>query len=246
MIDRGTCAFTVKADHAQAAGAIAVIIVNNAAGAPPNMSGTDPSLTIPVVSITQSDGATLKSLLASSVAITATIGTEQTYLSGADNDNWPLLYAPTTVAPGSSVSHWDVSATPNLLMEPAINSDLTDNVDLTRYAFQDEGWFGNPVLAAPAAQTPLALALEGGAPNPFRVRTSIRYTLPRAGVTQMDVYGIDGRHVKTLMKTWLPAGSGSVVWDATNESGQRVPAGLYLTRVRANGQTQTQRVVVAD
>lgn len=245
VIDRGTCAFTQKADNAVNAGAIAVIVVNNVAGAPPGMAGSDPDVTVPVVSITQSDGATLKSLLASNVPITATIGTEQTLLAGADNLNWPLLYAPNPVSPGSSVSHWDVSATPNLLMEPAINSDLTSNVDLTRYVFQDIGWFGNPVLSA-STPTPLKLELDGGAPNPFRVRTSIRYALPRPGLAEMGVYDVSGRLVRKLMSNWLPAGSGSIVWDATNEAGQRVPAGVYLYRVRVNDQTQTQRIVVSD
>ena len=52
------------------------------------------------------------------------------------------LYAPAVVAPGSSGSHWDVSATPNLLMEPFINSDLRaiDTLDLTPALMQDIGW----------------------------------------------------------------------------------------------------------
>jgi hypothetical protein len=45
---------------------------------------------------------------------------------------------------GSSVSHWDVSASPNLLMEPNINDDLTLSVvpplDLTLTLLKDLGW----------------------------------------------------------------------------------------------------------
>jgi hypothetical protein len=51
-----------------------------------------------------------------------------------------LLYTPNPFQSGSSVSHFDVTCTPNLLMEPAVNSDLTSSVDLTRYAFEDIGW----------------------------------------------------------------------------------------------------------
>jgi len=58
--------------------------------------------------------------------------------------NLPRLYAPRTFASGSSVSHWDVTATPSLLMEPFITSDLTSRVknpeDLTRRLLVDIGW----------------------------------------------------------------------------------------------------------
>jgi hypothetical protein len=58
--------------------------------------------------------------------------------------NFPRLYAPTTFASGSSVSHWDTTATPNMLMEPAINVDLTSIVknpdDLTWSLLRDIGW----------------------------------------------------------------------------------------------------------
>ena len=61
IIDRGTCGFAVKAKNAQNAGAFGVIIANNAAGAAPGLGGTDATVVIPTVSVSQADGATLKS-----------------------------------------------------------------------------------------------------------------------------------------------------------------------------------------
>ncbi|SFE70904.1 S8 family serine peptidase [Spirosoma endophyticum] len=63
LIDRGTCDFVAKATNAQQAGAIGVIIVNNAAGDAPNMSGTSPVVTIPVLSLSLNDGNALKTAL---------------------------------------------------------------------------------------------------------------------------------------------------------------------------------------
>ena len=60
LVDRGTCGFVVKAANAQAAGAIALIVANNVAGAPFTMGGNDPSITIPSVMISMDDGATIK------------------------------------------------------------------------------------------------------------------------------------------------------------------------------------------
>lgn len=63
LIDRGSCAFTIKVEAAQNAGAVAVIIVNNVPGAPMQMGGTSGLITIPSVMISQSDGNIIKAQL---------------------------------------------------------------------------------------------------------------------------------------------------------------------------------------
>ena len=64
--------------------------------------------------------------------------------SGADGSNHARVYTPNPVDPGSSVSHFDTSLTPNQLMEPNISSDLTNTVippqDLTYSLMKDIGW----------------------------------------------------------------------------------------------------------
>jgi hypothetical protein len=144
LLDRGTCGFVIKVKNAQNAGARAVIVADNAAGSPPAaLGGADPTITIPSVRITQADGALVKSQLGAGV--NATLGVDMTVLSGADTSGRVFLNAPSPVVPGSSVSHWDPVAAPNLLMEPNINSDLTLSVqspqDLTLSLLRDIGWF---------------------------------------------------------------------------------------------------------
>lgn len=64
LIRRGTCGFYVKAFNAQAAGAAAVVLYNNAAGAlNPSVAGT-PAVTIPTVAVTAAQGAALDALIA--------------------------------------------------------------------------------------------------------------------------------------------------------------------------------------
>ncbi len=60
LLDRGTCNFTVKVANAQAAGAAAVIVADNAPGEPVEMGGADPTITIPAVRVSQADGAVIK------------------------------------------------------------------------------------------------------------------------------------------------------------------------------------------
>jgi len=149
LIDRGTCTFVSKALNAQSAGAIGVIIVNNAAGCPPpGLGGTDPTITIPVVAVTQSDGAILKANL---VGQNATIVAPPGSHAGTDGAGHLLVYTPNPFVGGSSVSHWDVSAFPDLLMEPAINTSLHNSIDATLNAMADLGWLdaATPIFVAP-------------------------------------------------------------------------------------------------
>ncbi len=66
LIDRGTCTFASKTQRAQAAGAVAVVIINNNTMAPPFMPNESPPLTvnIPAISVTQADGATIRNAAA--------------------------------------------------------------------------------------------------------------------------------------------------------------------------------------
>lgn len=153
LIDRGVCGFAVKTKNAQNAGAAGVIIVNNAAGAAPGLGGSDPTITIPTISVSQADGTILKQAVIDAVkygtrskpgTVAGTLNLDTSRRAGADASLRPLLYTPNPLVSGSSVSHWDVSAFPNLLMEPNINADLTNLLvppkDLTLPLFKDIGW----------------------------------------------------------------------------------------------------------
>jgi hypothetical protein len=138
LIDRGTCDFTVKTLNAQTAGASAVLIANNQAGAiTPGGTPASP-VTIPVIAVSQVDGTRLKANL---TGLTGAVG-KGTGLAGADAQGNVQLYAPTVLAQGSSFSHYDTRLTPNAIMEYAINQDLMGqiDVDLTPALFQDIGW----------------------------------------------------------------------------------------------------------
>lgn len=147
LVDRGLCGFTVKVKNAQNAGAIGVIVADNAAGnPPPGLGGTDNTITIPSVRITLTDGNKIKAALTNNT-VNATLGVNLAVRAGADESGRALLNAPDPLQPGSSISHWDPIAFRNQLMEPAINSDLTHSVkppeDLTLPQMRDIGWFAD-------------------------------------------------------------------------------------------------------
>lgn len=140
LMNRGACTFTQKVVNAQNAGAVGAIIANNTATGLAPMGGSDPNVAIPSVGVTQAFGNALRANLPAFVALRR----NPTIRAGAEGMNYPRLYAPLTYAGGSSVSHWDVSATPNILMEPFINSGLVASVknpdDLSKSLLADIGW----------------------------------------------------------------------------------------------------------
>ena len=144
LVSRGHCPFTLKVAHAQAAGASAVLVVNDAPGDPIVMDGDGAGISIPAISVGQEVGNALMDELTNSrgSAVKAALRVNPDQLVGADEHGRVLLYAPPMLELGSSISHWDPSATPDLLMEPFLNSDIdaASEVDLTRFQLQDIGW----------------------------------------------------------------------------------------------------------
>ena len=141
LVNRGTCTFVVKAANAQAAGAVALVVHDNVVDTPPpQLGGADPTITIPAVRVGLANGNAIKAAL----PLSATLGLDASVLQGTQPETGlMLLNAPNPLQQGSSISHWDPIASANLTMEPAINDDLTTDVDLTLEQFVDIGWFSD-------------------------------------------------------------------------------------------------------
>ena len=103
------------------------------------MGGDDAGITIPIISVTQDQGTAFSNAL-QNAEIHGMLRIDPSRLAGASDQGYVRLYSPCTVSAGSSKHHWDVVASPNLLMEPFINGDLPDAVDLSIYQLQDIGW----------------------------------------------------------------------------------------------------------
>lgn len=148
MVSRGGCPFVVKVKNAQVAGAIGVIVADNAPGPAAGMGGADPTITIPSLRVSQADGITIAaSLTKPDGTTTGTIGKferSKTLLAGTDSMQRLTMFTPNPYQSGSSVSHYNTSAKRNQLMEPSISADLTHSptlpLDLTFELLKDIGW----------------------------------------------------------------------------------------------------------
>ena len=91
---------------------------------------------------------------------------------------------------------------------------------------------------------PNKFVLHQNYPNPFNPVTTLRYDLPENSLVNITVYDMLGRQVKTLVNQAQDAGYRSVVWDATNDYGKPVSAGIYLYQIQAGEYMQTRKMVL--
>ncbi len=93
------------------------------------------------------------------------------------------------------------------------------------------------LVSADPAPTADALALRV-APQPFAGRTTLAFTLPRAGHVRLTVADALGRPVATLADEVRPAGPQRVPFDA-----QAMPPGLYVYRLTTDAGSRTGTLV---
>jgi len=174
------CFVAERALNAQAAGAVGLLVRPLQQGSGPTAYTGDagPELVIPVWGISSDDGAAVRDYVADGngpVEVDADGRRAGENLAGD-----VLLYTPSAYSDGSSVGHWDSSASPPLLMMPTINPSLPRNLDLTPAALKDVGW--NPPTGLSIGATALGPDFDEGRPLRFIVHVVNRGAETATGV----------------------------------------------------------------
>lgn len=81
-------------------------------------------------------------------------------------------------------------------------------------------------------------------PNPFRGKIVIGYFLPRRSNTELKIFDVTGRLVKTLVKGFKEAGHHTISWNTADEIGQQAPNGVYVCRLDACSRTHTRKIIL--
>lgn len=76
-------------------------------------------------------------------------------------------------------------------------------------------------------------------PNPFNPVTQIQYDVLRRSNVTIQVFDITGRLVETLARGEQPAGTYTVVWDAS-----RYSSGMYLVRMHTDAGVATRKITL--
>jgi len=91
---------------------------------------------------------------------------------------------------------------------------------------------------------PQRFALEQNFPNPFNPITTLRYELPEDSFVDVTVYDMLGNVVSNLVNANQSSGYKSVQWNATNNQGQPVSAGVYLYKIQVGDLVDTKKMIL--
>ena len=100
------------------------------------------------------------------------------------------------------------------------------------------------VLSLDGSMLPLEFALGQNYPNPFNPTTKIQYALANDVFVNISIYDLMGRSIKSLINIEQAAGFYEINWNATNNKGELVPAGMYFYMIQAGAFKSTKKMVL--
>ncbi len=99
-------------------------------------------------------------------------------------------------------------------------------------------------VASDKLDQPENYVLEGNYPNPFNPTTTIIFVLPVVARVKLEVFNVNGQHVKTLECSTMMPGRHTIEWDGKDSLGQEVVSGLYLYRLQAGQFIDTRKMIL--
>ncbi|NQU66980.1 MAG: T9SS type A sorting domain-containing protein [Candidatus Marinimicrobia bacterium] len=87
-------------------------------------------------------------------------------------------------------------------------------------------------------------ALNQNYPNPFNPVTNIGFSLPQDQNVVLNIYNMNGQHIRTLTDGFYTAGEYSVRWDGSIQGGIMAPTGVYFARLSTENYNQTIKMVL--
>lgn len=88
------------------------------------------------------------------------------------------------------------------------------------------------------------LTVNPAVPNPFNPITKISYGLVSDSKVLVNIYGIDGRLITTLVDEYKTNGWHSVIWNGRNDHGKNIPGGVYIARISTGVQFKSIKLIL--
>ena len=92
--------------------------------------------------------------------------------------------------------------------------------------------------------SPVTNMLNQNYPNPFNPETTITFDMPKTANANLSVYNVKGQLVKTLHNGIANFGKNTVVWNGTDNNGNKVTSGLYFYRLSTEGKVETRKMML--
>lgn len=116
-------------------------------------------------------------------------------------------------------------------IDKEVKNDIMYWYKIEEISMDGESSFYGPICVLNVLPVPDQYRLSQNYPNPFNLVTTIEYDLPEESEVNITVYSILGQKVKTLLNEKKPPGHYRLTWDGVDDSGHKVPSGIYLLRM---------------
>ena len=128
----------------------------------------------------------------------------------------------------------------------SLNVKATDGIDTVDVTGDNRVIYVNryEYLSTAAEGVPVEFALHENYPNPFNPTTTLRFDLPEVSDITLTIYNMLGQKVRTFDYQNTSAGYHSVKWNATNDYGDPVGAGVYLYQLQTKDFVKTRKMVL--
>jgi hypothetical protein len=124
--------------------------------------------------------------------------------------------------------------------DPSFNDPDGSRADMGAFYYTS----GTFVRSPKESLQPDKYQLAQNYPNPFNPVTAINYQLPKDSNVILRIFNINGQLVKTLIEEKQSAGYYKIQWDSRDENGNSVVGGLYLYQLKAEGFSQSYKMVL--
>jgi hypothetical protein len=95
-----------------------------------------------------------------------------------------------------------------------------------------------------ASLAPTKYSLEQNYPNPFNPSTTIKFSVPQAGMVKVKIYDASGNLIKELFNQYVQQGSFNVVWNGTDSRGNKVASGIYIYKMESQNYSMSKKMVL--
>ena len=87
-------------------------------------------------------------------------------------------------------------------------------------------------------------SLRQNYPNPFNPKTTIAFSLERAGHYSLEIFNLQGKLIKTLKNEFGHSGDYSLTWNALDNNGRKVTSGVYVYALKTNSQMKNNKMIL--
>ena len=161
-----------------------------------------------------------------------------------DSNSDNLLYMDTTIIFGSNIPSDNYETVQVSLRDFHDNEKVYDIDQLQDLDLYQQVGIINTLSNNSFEISPRTFHLNQNYPNPFNPTTEIGYTIPENTFVSITIYDVQGRLVKLLVNQNQNAGIYVTNWNAKNEQGVSMPAGMYFYTIQTEKFKDTNKMIL--